>query len=265
MKRSQYFFVFILLVGGCMYFPIKATARTKSTDFELIRYFHEVKASYLSYNSYQIALTKSLTAANSPISTVPNEFLEYSKIILMTTLSAVCYGITHDLITTHINFDYFASDRTHHGPYTRVHFPYIYKSQNKILYALLWGTIATWWVGLPLGLVWAVAGRCGDDKQKLNWKDLISLDSILMGSMLLTSLSIGIGDYLSNHDSFKMVATMHETSYLAGILAGIVTSIYTYNVRKPITAAKSVFHLEPTGIRINLANLVLKKQTKPTH
>lgn len=40
------------------------------------------------------------------------DVLEIGKIMGMGVVAAVLFGITHDLITTNINFDYFASDRT---------------------------------------------------------------------------------------------------------------------------------------------------------
>jgi hypothetical protein len=258
MKRSQSFFVYALLVGVFMYFPLETTAQTKPTALIVYHCSQQFDLSSPSYKFPHIASTKSITASNMRTSIMPNELLEYSKIILMTTVSAVCYGITHDLVTTQINLDYFASDRTHHGPYTRKYFPYIYKSNNKVLYALLWGTLGTCWVGLPLGLIWAVAARYGD-AQKLTWHDLMKWDAILTGSMLATSLTMGIVDYLIYRDSFSMVAAMHHTSYTAGILGGIMTAFFIYHLRnKPITPDTSVFHLEPDGIRINLANLLFK-------
>ena len=252
MKRRASFFIYALFVIGFVQLPLVTIAQTKLTT--LAWYYPSQPFKH----SFHIASTDLPAVSNIPISTVSNELVEYSKIMLMTTVGAVCYGITHDLITTQINFDYFASDLTHHGPFTRNHYPYIYKSQSKILYALLWGTIATWWVGLPVGLLWAVAARYGDTTQKLTWKDLVKLDAIVAGSMLATSLAVGIDNYLSHHDSFRMVAAMHDTSYLTGILGGIIATIYIYNIRKPITSDAGVFHLEPNGVRIDLANLLFK-------
>lgn len=80
-----------------------------------------------------------------------------------------------------------------------------------------------------------MAARCGNGTQKLTWTKLINLDIVLTGSMLAISLAAGIGTYLSKQDSFKMAATMHKASYLSGILGGMITTIYIYNTRKPIT------------------------------
>lgn len=168
------------------------------------------------------------------------DLFEASKIVGMSVAAAVIFGITHDLITSHINFDYFASDRTHHGPVTREHFPSVYESKSPILYSLLWGTIATWWVGLASGTIVAASARIGSAGIKLRWDELIVPTSIVLGGTLATSLIAGGLTYLATSDSFTTVAVMHSTSYISGGLLSLGLAGYTIKMRfnAPSTAVQ---------------------------
>ncbi|MBS1706947.1 MAG: hypothetical protein JST40_13860 [Armatimonadetes bacterium] len=75
---------------------------------------------------------------------------EYGKFVGYTVLMSVGYGIAHDLVTAHLWVPYFT-----------VHHPKLVESQNPIIMALLWGVIATWWVGGLAGLVLAVISLFG--------------------------------------------------------------------------------------------------------
>ncbi|OJW70825.1 MAG: hypothetical protein BGO68_02335 [Candidatus Amoebophilus sp. 36-38] len=194
-----------------------------------------------------------IATATSPSSSITTDMIEIAKIMSMTTINAVAYGIVHDLITTQINFDYFASDRTHHGPYTKAHFPFIYRTNNKILYALLWGTIATWWVGLPLGIICGIAARC--NSKKLTWHNLMKPMSLFSVGMLTTSIIVGLLNYVNYKDSFEMVAVMHQTSYITGIVGGILMAYYLYNYTPEKSSEEKIIQFEPNSITINLVRL----------
>lgn len=159
------------------------------------------------------------------------DVLEIGKTVGMSVLAAVMYGIFHDLITTHVDFDYFASDRTHHGPVTRMNFPFVYQSQSKILYALLWGTIATWWVGLPIGGLSGIVARVGSEGKKLSWRDLIKPAGVMLAANLATALAVGGVKFLITRNTFQAVAKMHTSSYLLGAVGGIGLIAYAYEAR----------------------------------
>ena len=76
--------------------------------------------------------------------------MEAVKIILFSVLAAVGYGILHDQVTAHLCVEYFT-----------VAHPPVFPTESPFLLALGWGVIATWWVGLPLGLGAAAAARIG--------------------------------------------------------------------------------------------------------
>lgn len=64
--------------------------------------------------------------------------------------ASVVYGVVHDQITAHICVEYFS--KTH---------PHLIDSESPALLALAWGVVATWWVGLGLGLIIALSARAG--------------------------------------------------------------------------------------------------------
>src|SRR5258708_36065191 len=76
-------------------------------------------------------------------------------IVILTILSAVFYGIVHDPFTARICVEYFT-----------IGHPPVFSTQSPTLLALGWGVIATWWVGLILGIPLAIAARVGTRPQR---------------------------------------------------------------------------------------------------
>lgn len=74
--------------------------------------------------------------------------MESLKIILLCILSAVLYGILHDQVTARVCVEYFT-----------VAHPPIFHTTSPTLLAIGWGILATWWVGLILGVPAAVVSR----------------------------------------------------------------------------------------------------------
>ena len=75
---------------------------------------------------------------------------ESTKIVLGTIILSIVYGISHDLITANVDVRYF----------TEFH-PHIIDSQSPIAMALLWGVIATWWMGAIIGAILSLATQAG--------------------------------------------------------------------------------------------------------
>src|SRR5262245_58028888 len=95
--------------------------------------------------------------------------LQFPAIVLLGVFAAVLYGILHDQVTARVCVEYFTIG---HPPY--------FNTDSPTLLALGWGFLATWWVGLPLGILLAVAAREGKrpkrDVQTLFRPVLILLD-----------------------------------------------------------------------------------------
>ena len=91
---------------------------------------------------------------------VSSDAAEAVRIVLFCTGAAIVYGLIHDQITAHLCVEYFS-----------VAHPPVFPTRSPFLLALGWGVIATWWVGLPLGLGLAGVARIGPGP-KLALRDL---------------------------------------------------------------------------------------------
>jgi len=72
------------------------------------------------------------------------------SIIGMSILACVIYGILHDQITARLCLEYF----------TIFHAP-VFRTDDPTLLGIGWGILATWWVGLILGVPLAIVARGG--------------------------------------------------------------------------------------------------------
>ena len=76
--------------------------------------------------------------------------MHFIRIVLFAIAAAVSYGIIHDQVTARVCVEYFT-----------VGHPPVFHTDSPTLLALGWGVIATWWVGLPLGIFLACSSRLG--------------------------------------------------------------------------------------------------------
>lgn len=114
--------------------------------------------------------------------------LEPFKIILFCVIASVVYGILHDFVTIHVCPEYFT-----------VYHPKVFPTQNLWLLAIGWGTIASWWMGLFLGILIAAACLAGS-LPPLGWRALVKPMAILLLSCYAAATYFGIWAY---HDDFR--------------------------------------------------------------
>ncbi len=91
--------------------------------------------------------------------------MQFLGIILMCILAAVAYGIAQDQIAARVCVEYFT-----------IGHPPIFDTDDPTFLGLGWDIIATWWVGLLLGVPLAIVARVGSRPKR-------SLNS-LIGSLL---------------------------------------------------------------------------------
>ena len=109
--------------------------------------------------------------------------MEAIKIVILCVLSAVIYGILHDQVTARVCVEYFT-----------IGHPPVFDTESPTLLAFGWGIIATWWVGLILGVPAALAARWGS-LPKLNAFGLVRPIGGLLAVMGIASLLAGIVGY----------------------------------------------------------------------
>lgn len=160
---------------------------------------------------------------------VQGEGFEAIRIVLFATLAAIVYGVAHDQVTAHLCVEYF----------TIAH-PPVFATDSPFLLALGWGVIATWWVGLPLGIGLAAAARLGA-APRLGLGEVRRPIVLLMIASALSACLAGIagavlvatgtapvpGEWAAlippdRHVVFAAAAWAHAASYAAGALGGLI-------------------------------------------
>ncbi len=160
------------------------------------------------------------------------------SIIALTILACVIYGIIHDQITARLCIEYFT-----------VFHPPVFGTNDPTLLGLGWGFIATWWVGLLLGIPLAIAARAGS-RSKRTAKDLIRPISMLMLVSACFAIAAGLAGYHSatmgwvwvaepwasqisgtKHVWFLVDLWAHNASYAAGFIGGLILPVAVWRRR----------------------------------
>jgi hypothetical protein len=78
------------------------------------------------------------------------------RIVLFSLGCALLYGIVHDQVTARVCVEYFT-----------VGHPSLLGLRDPTVLGIVWGIIATWWVGLALGLLLAASSCSGSPWRRL--------------------------------------------------------------------------------------------------
>src|SRR5262245_18236353 len=150
----------------------------------------------------------------------------------MCIVFAVMYGIAHDQITARFTVEYFTVG---HRP--------VFATDDPTWLGIGWGVIATWWVGLLLGVPLAVVARVGS-RPKRSVGSLVRPLLWLLGVMAVCALTAGvIGWFLAQRGAVFLVGPLarefpaerhvpfladlwaHSASYFVGFAGGIVIMV----------------------------------------
>ncbi len=159
-------------------------------------------------------------------------------IVLLSIASAVTYGIVHDQVTVRICLEYFT-----------IGHPPVFPTESPTLLALGWGILATWWVGLGLGIPLAFVARLGK-RPKLGPTDLVRPIAVLLATMAVVAVLAGVAGNIAaragwvwlvddksdrvpedRHVAYLTDLWAHVASYLAAALGGIVLCVLTWRRR----------------------------------
>jgi hypothetical protein len=166
------------------------------------------------------------------------------RIILLCILAAVTYGIIHDQVTARICVEYFT-----------VGHPPVFPTEDPTLLGIGWGIIATWWVGLFLGIPLAVVARAGP-RPKRSAASLVKPIACLLVVMAVCAALAGLIGWVlaqngvmnldgrlaealpaDRHKPFLIDAWAHAASYLSGLVGGIVVMIVVWRSRDALARA----------------------------
>jgi hypothetical protein len=159
-------------------------------------------------------------------------------IILMCIFAAIAYGIIHDQVTARVCVEYFT-----------IGHPPIFGTEDLTLLGIGWGVVATWWVGLLLGIPLAIVARAGS-RPKRSVGSLVRPLVWLMAIMAVCALGAGaLGWFLAHYGIVFLVGPIaqalpyqrhvpfiadlwaHSASYLAGFTGGIVVLVIVWRGR----------------------------------
>lgn len=151
------------------------------------------------------------------------------RIVLLAIVAAIAYGIAHDLVTAHVCVEYFT-----------VAHPPLFPTDDPVLLALGWGVVATWWVGLLLGLLLAHAALRGSEQVRTA-RSLVRPIVVLLAVMAVCAAVAGVVAWLgmragwfvmvgplaqripaAQHAGFVADSAAHLTSYVVGAIGGVV-------------------------------------------
>jgi hypothetical protein len=159
--------------------------------------------------------------------------VEFLRIVLLSMAAAILYGIVHDQVTARVCVEYFT-----------VGHPPVFHTDSPTLLGLGWGILATWWVGLALGIALALSARTGSTP-RLTAKDLLGPVVRLLLVMAALALVAGISGYLmvqvsgfrlgsgpasrlsdATQQRFVSCLFAHLASYGTGFLGGLILCIW---------------------------------------
>jgi hypothetical protein len=159
-------------------------------------------------------------------------------IVALCIASAVIYGILHDQVTARVCVEYFT-----------IGHPRVFPPESPTLLGIGWGVIATWWVGLLLGVPLAVAARAGR-RPKRGIRPLVRPIIGLLIVMGICATLAGLAGYAlgrsgsiylleplasrvpaDRHDRFLADLWAHSASYLVGLLGSVVVVVSVWRSR----------------------------------
>src|SRR5688500_1166009 len=106
--------------------------------------------------------------------------MQFMAIVFLCIFSAICYGVVQDQFTARICVEYFT-----------IGHPPVFHTDSPTLLALGWGVLATWWVGLMLGVPLACAARLGQ-RRKLTASNLLKPILTLLAVMGIGAITAGL-------------------------------------------------------------------------
>jgi hypothetical protein len=162
-----------------------------------------------------------------------------SQCIFLSIVAAGLFGVIHDQITFSISREYFTKFK-----YQQFGFGSDSFGGDRQTVAAI-GFLATWWVGLFIGLIFGFTGLIFPDHKEMFKAVSKSIALVLMISVLsgiagfliakFHLVKTGVGwsfpDHLVDRESFIIVGTIHNFSYL-GALTGLLAGVIYMLVRK---------------------------------
>jgi len=157
----------------------------------------------------------------------------------MSVAAAIAYGIAHNQITVRICLEYFT-----------IGHPKVFPTENPTMLAIGWGILATWWVGVLLGVPLAIVAGAGS-RPKRTIGSLVRPVAWLLTVMAVFATIAGVAGWFfassgmvflvgpiarelpaDRHVPFLIDLWAHTASYFMGLVGGVVVLIRVWRSRK---------------------------------
>lgn len=175
--------------------------------------------------------------------------MESLKILALTITGAIAYGILQDQVTARICVEYFT-----------VGHPPVFRTTSATLLGFGWGIIATWWVGVLLGVPLALIARWGA-RPKLCARDFFEPLFVLMGAVAALAVSAGLLGYgaarmgwawidrplvaalvpAERHALYLADAWAHSAAYAGGVVGAMIVGTWAWQRRGQHHASRGPF------------------------
>lgn len=157
------------------------------------------------------------------------------------------YGIIHDQLTYTISPEYYTKFKFYQFGLIDIGNEAIFPNPRLEVSAV--GFVATWWMGLPIGLILGLVGLTIKDNKQMFRTTLkafvlttiiafiTGLIGLAYGKLILadTGVSWWLPNNLIDKKNFIAVGSMHNFSYLGGLTGLIAGIIYILRQKKKLT------------------------------
>lgn len=175
-------------------------------------------------------------------------------ILILAPILGGVYGILHDQITYTISNEYYTKFKfiqfglEHWGGGINIGTPETPEIQlsNPRLGASIVGFLATWWVGLIIGVVLGLVGwvhNNGKEMFQITVKAslmtigialIVGIMGLIYGNIMLSTAPSHwfLPENLTHPTQFVMVGSMHNFSYLGGLIGMLISAAYSRHQKK---------------------------------
>ena len=161
-------------------------------------------------------------------------------IIVLSPLIGGIYGILNDQLTYTISPEYYTKFKFYQFGLVD-----LVNGTNPRIGALVVGFLATWWVGLPIGIILGLVGLIHRNSRQMFYVSLRAILVTIIVAFAIGLIGLGYGkfylvdtgvnwwfpDNLIDKENFIAVGSMHNFSYYFGGPIGLIAGVI-YNIRQ---------------------------------
>lgn len=176
-------------------------------------------------------------------------------IIALTPLIAGLYGVIHDQLTYTISPEYYTKFKFYQFGLVDANEKVVFS--NPRIQVSVVGFLATWWMGLPIGLILGLVGWAFTNEKNMIGVTLramivtmavafvTGLAGLAYGKFYLaeTGVSWWLPDDLADTKNFIAVGSMHNFSYLGGLVGLVAGIVYSRKKGRRAVTVVSKSHI----------------------